>query len=95
MSFVVVAAVGAGAIVGSLVAFHDLQPGTMAVATAQDSPVNMTRGEAVARVEDIQQKDVHVHVDNQGVIDAINNIDFAVEIDRNKLQVLLNGGAGI
>ena len=76
-------------------AFHDLPQGQMAVATAQDSPVNMTQGEAVARVEDIQQKDVHVHVDNQGVIDAINNIDFAVEIDRNKLQVLLNGGAGI
>ena len=76
-------------------AFHDLPQGQMAVATAQDSPVNMTRGEAVARVEDIGQRETHVHVDNQGVIDAINNIDFAVEIDRNKLQVLLNGGAGI
>ena len=89
-----VAGVSVAALTGML-AFHDLKEGTMAVATAQDSPVNMTRGEAVARVEDIQQKEVHVHVDNSEVVEAINNINFEVDIDRNKLQVLLNGGAGI
>ena len=78
-----------------LASFHDLQPGTMAVATQPDSPVNMTRGEAVARVEDIGVRETHVHVDNSEVVEAINNINFTVDIDRNKLQVLLNGGAGI
>ena len=90
------AAAVSGLVASSIASFHDLEEGTMAVATATDSPVNMTTGEAVARIEDINRPaEVMVHADNSDVVEAIKSLVLDVKVSRNDLQFILNSGAGV
>ena len=83
---------GAMAVGGFLGSFHDLPEGQMAQGTGPNQLVNIDDTEAVAKISDIEKQEVHVHVDNTGIINEIKNLRVSIgTISRTDLEMVLKG----